>query len=156
MNRNSHDSCLLLDGRVHVLSQESWGGEGKGENDVYVCIMHFYKCASVCCFYSILQVAGMYKRACVCLVFLTFFTLFSLSSLCAFLCLAFFNSGDLDACYVSKFGGVLSVNLRPKPLFSVICLSRCVWNLFHFNIDVCCIRGKCDWNPAPKSCMYTL
>ena len=76
-------------------------------------------------------------------LFWTFFTLFSQSSLCAFLCLAFFNSGDLDACYVSNFGGVLGVNLRSSPFF-VNCLLRCVWDLFRFNIDVCCIRGKCD------------
>ena len=76
--------------------------------------------------------------------FWTFSTLFSQTSLCAFLCLAFFNLGALDACYVSQFGGVSSVNLRSKTLFPVICLSRCVWDLFHSNIDVCCIRGKCD------------
>ena len=61
-----------------IFFQKKVGGEGKVENDVYVCIMHFYKCASVCCFYSIVQVAGIDERACVCLVFFDFlYPLFS-------------------------------------------------------------------------------
>ena len=135
-------TCCSMGESILFLTRKS--GEGK-VGMMCMCAFCAFKYASVCCFYSILQVAGMCKRACVCLVFLDFLYPLFLSLACVPFCVSrFFNSGDLDACYVSNFGGVLSVNLRSKPLFSVICLSRCVWDLFHSNIDVCCIRGKCD------------
>ena len=135
-------TCCSMGESIHLLSRKF--GEGK-EGMMRMCAFCTFKYAGVCCFYSILQVAGICKRACVCLVFFGLSLPSFLSLACVPFCVSRFSiQGILTRAMCLNFGGVLSVNLRPKPLFSVICLSRCVWNLFHFNIDVCCIRGRCD------------
>ena len=68
-------ACCSMGESILLLSRKL--GEVKG-GMMRTCIMHFYNCASVCCFCSIVQVALICKRACVCLVFLDFlYPLFS-------------------------------------------------------------------------------